>query len=125
MTNRILILDDDEALLTMMEIMVRKIGYEPVIARNGWEAVKLVRASPPDLILLDLMMKPMDGWQFLDELRRAGLENVPVMVFTAKHIMESEKENYKSQIVRILQKPADLMDLQSILNTFFAEKSKV
>lgn len=125
MAHRILILDDDDALLAMMEIMVRKLGYEPVTARNGWEAIKLVRSSPPDLILLDLMMKPMDGWQFLDELKKAGHEKVPVMVFTAKYLMDTEREKYKSQIVRVLQKPADLMDLQSILNNFFVAASGV
>jgi CheY-like chemotaxis protein len=125
MAKRILILDDDEALLTMMEILIRKLGYQPVPVKNGWEAIKMVRTQPPDLILLDLMMRPMDGWQFLDEMQKAGLSKVPVMVFTAKFLMDSEREKYKSQIVRVLQKPADLMDLESILASFFAAQSAV
>lgn len=121
MVHRILLLDDDEALLAMMDLLLRKIGYEPVTARNGWDAVRLVRENPPELILLDLMMKPMDGWQFLDELKKAGLESVPVMVFTAKFLQEHEREKYRSQIVRVLQKPADLMDIETILETFFED----
>jgi CheY-like chemotaxis protein len=64
---RILIVDDDEATLTALAGLLEIEGYAVEKARNGQEALDKVSAGAPDLILLDLKMPVMDGWQFLAE----------------------------------------------------------
>ena len=53
----------------LMDLMIRKLGYEPVLIANGLEALELIKKEPPALILLDIMMVPINGWEFLEKLR--------------------------------------------------------
>jgi len=81
---RILVVDDCPATRDMVTIILEVEGFEVVGAANGEQAVRGVRgASPPDLILLDLMMPVMSGWEFL-EWRKADarLASIPVIVFS-------------------------------------------
>ena len=69
MKNKIMLVEDDEPILDMMDILLRRIGYEPILVPDVMEALERVRRDPPSLILLDIMMTPMNGWEFLERLR--------------------------------------------------------
>jgi len=74
-------------------------------AKNGKEALRVVRREKPDLIILDLMMPELDGFGVLDELKsNAETESIPVIVSTAKELTKKEKERLKGQIQSLLQK---------------------
>jgi len=75
MTKTVMVVDDDIPNLTVMGLLLKKIGYSAITIHNGWDALAAIKEKKPDLILLDLMMTPIDGWQFLDELRKEGLSN--------------------------------------------------
>jgi CheY-like chemotaxis protein len=80
----ILIVEDDEALANVLTEALGEEGYRVEVARNGEEGLAAIRRERPDLILLDLMMPVMNGWQFRAEMtRNPDLASIPVVVMTA------------------------------------------
>ena len=82
MNTKILLVDDDPNIRQLVNLYLVKEGFEVEMAERGDEALKKVLASPPNLMLLDVMLPGMDGWQVLRETRRTS--NVPIIMLTAK-----------------------------------------
>ena len=83
MTNtKILIADDDRNICELLRIYLEKEGYNVVLAGNGEEALSKFDAEEPDILLLDVMMPRLDGWQVCRELRKKS--EVPIIMITAK-----------------------------------------
>jgi DNA-binding response OmpR family regulator len=82
MTARILVVDDEPAVTDLLAYNLRKAGYEPLVAADGREALRLTRHASPDLILLDLMLPEVDGLEVCRELRRTSA--VPIIMITAR-----------------------------------------
>ena len=84
MTQKIVVVEDDQPILDLMDLLLKNQGYEPVLMPNGLDALEYVRKNPPSLILLDILMNPITGWEFLDRLRNEfGMHEIPVILFTA------------------------------------------
>lgn len=82
---KVLVTDDTEANLTLICAVVTKLGHQPIQARNGQEAVDLFRTEAPDMVLMDVMMPVMDGYQATAEIRKhSGSKWVPVIFLSAK-----------------------------------------
>jgi len=82
MANRILVIDDDHNLLRGMQYGLEGEGYHVVTASDGREAMRLVYSERPDLIILDIMMPRLDGWQVCRRVRE--MSDVPIIILTAK-----------------------------------------
>ncbi len=82
MANRILVVDDEPRFVRLVEANLQTEGFEVLKAANGKEALDLTVAEKPDLILLDVMMPEMDGFQALERIR--GFSTVPIIMLTAK-----------------------------------------
>ena len=82
MNTKILLVDDDPNIRQLVNLYLVKEGFEVDMAERGDEALKKVLASPPNLMLLDVMLPGMDGWQVLRETRKSS--NVPIIMLTAK-----------------------------------------
>ena len=82
----VLIVDDDESLLELIEIMVKKEGFRTEKAKNGNEALSKVESLNPDLILLDLMLPGRGGYEIIRELQASGCGSIPVVVITGRHL---------------------------------------
>src|SRR5437762_6149229 len=80
---RILIVDDQPEIVRGLEDSLRFEGYQTTSARNGEDALALAMSDAPDLVLLDLMLPRMSGWDVCRELRRKGID-VPVIMLTAR-----------------------------------------
>jgi CheY-like chemotaxis protein len=95
-------------------------GYEVRQATNGLEALEQVRQVRPDLIVLDLMMPIMDGWEFVQECRRKPCcQEVPIVVTSASHDLPRTAEKLKSLGVRTcLAKPFDLDGLLALVERY-------
>jgi Amt family ammonium transporter len=103
-----LVVEDDEITRDMMHRMLTKEGWLVTTAQNGLVALEQVRRSQPELILLDLMMPEMDGFQFLAELRRyPAWQQIPVIVVTAMSLNPEERLWLNFRVEQILQKGAD------------------
>ncbi len=79
---KIMVADDDSNICELLRLYLEKEGYDAIIAENGAKAVKLFDSEQPDLILLDVMMPELDGWQVCRELRKKS--DVPIIMLTAK-----------------------------------------
>nr|HML48111.1 response regulator [Clostridia bacterium] len=80
--NRILLVDDDPNILQLLQLYLDKEGFSVETAMRGDKALEMFRTNPPNLILLDIMLPGMDGWQVCREIRKTS--NIPVIMVTAK-----------------------------------------
>ena len=95
--SRILVVEDDQDTAYLLKLILRHAGFDVLSAVNGKEALAKVNLSLPDLIVLDLLMPEMDGWETIERIRQ--VTNTPVIVLTAL----ANKEN----VVNCLQKGVD------------------
>ena len=82
MQYKILIVDDDENICELLRLYLEKDGFETVVANDGEEAVASAAKYSPDLILLDIMLPKLDGWQVCREIRKTS--ETPIIMLTAK-----------------------------------------
>lgn len=82
MTNKILVVDDDLNICELLKLYLENEGYVVFTAHDGQEAVDTFKNKTPDLILLDIMLPKMDGWQVCREIRKTS--SVPIIMLTAK-----------------------------------------
>ncbi|GAC1470210.1 MAG: hypothetical protein NVSMB9_15080 [Isosphaeraceae bacterium] len=102
-----LVVDDDPIGRRMVCQMLEKDGWATVEAENGRVAFERLSESRPDLILLDLMMPEMDGFEFAHELRGNPLwREIPVLVVTAKDLTDDDRRRLNGQVLDVLQKGA-------------------
>src|SRR3989344_3392508 len=86
---KILIVDDEVDIREMMDGYLRKKEYLIATASNGLEALQVVKDAPPDLIITDIIMPEMDGYQFYKELKKdTKSAEIPILVLTARERME-------------------------------------
>lgn len=101
----VLIVEDDEDIREMLVRTLDKSGWGVKIAKNGQEALDSLQAATPHLILLDLMMPEMDGFQFISEMRKVPeWQNLPVIVLTAKDLSAEERQALSGHVERIITK---------------------
>jgi len=119
MSDKIMLVEDDRPILELMEILLVRIGYKPLIVPDVLEALAIVRKDPPALILLDVMMEPMDGWEFLEKIRgEYGMTELPVILFTASPSVEERLATMHDKRLGVLQKPVSIADLKAGLEKF-------
>ena len=82
---RILCIEDEPEMIDLIRLILGRRGFEVYGAPGGVEGIRLVRETHPDLVLLDLMMPDMDGWEVYQQMKAdAALRDIPVIVVTAK-----------------------------------------
>jgi CheY-like chemotaxis protein/anti-sigma regulatory factor (Ser/Thr protein kinase) len=107
----VLIVDDDDVLRRGVRQALEKEGWRVSEADNGRTGLERLTQAPPDVIVLDLMMPEMDGFEFCDELRKsAAWRRIPVIVITAKDLTQDERQRLNGGVERILQKDAPTRD---------------
>ncbi|MGB8646166.1 MAG: GAF domain-containing protein [Anaerolineae bacterium] len=103
--NSVLIVDDDSAVRELFRRILEKEGWALREAGNGRAGLEQVADKTPDLILLDLMMPEMDGFEFVDELRKnPAWRSLPIVIITAKEITPQDRERLNGYVARILEK---------------------
>lgn len=104
---RVLVAEDDGATREMFRRMLEKEGWEVIEAANGRIALEAVTTRRPDLVLLDLMMPEMDGFQFLTELRQhPQWGTLPIIVITAMDLSPTDRLRLTGSVEQVLQKGA-------------------
>jgi DNA-binding response OmpR family regulator len=85
-SKRVLVVDDDDTIRAIVAEVLEFEGYEVAIAANGREALEHVRRGQPDVVVVDLMMPVMNGWEFLEACCKEKLfDGTPVVVMSAHH----------------------------------------
>jgi len=107
--SRVLVVDDDPALLRTMAINLRAHGYEVVLAATGAEALRAAAAAHPDAVLLDLGLPDMDGQQVLEGIR--GWSPVPVIVLSARRVSDDKVDALDAGADDYVTKPFGMDEL--------------
>jgi two-component system, OmpR family, response regulator len=126
MTHTLLIVDDSPYIRDILSTMLNRGGYTAIAAADAAECTRCLADHTPDLILLDIMMEPVNGWEILRALRdNPDTAAFPVMMITAKPLSPHEAEEYGSSIEDYLVKPITHSDLFCALEGFFTRRSQV
>ena len=105
--NAVLVVDDDSESRNLLRLSLEKEGWLVDEARNGKHAIEAIQNRTPSLILLDLMMPEMDGFEFVDEIRsKHNLADIPIIVLTAMDIDGEIRNKLRGQVQNILVKGA-------------------
>ncbi len=102
----ILVVEDDRSTRLLMEAVLRRGGYNPILAANGIEALEIMDHKHIDLVLLDIMMPQMDGYEFTKALREGGSE-LPILMVTAKEAPADKKQGFLAGTDDYMVKPVD------------------
>jgi CheY-like chemotaxis protein len=108
----VMIVDDDPAIREIFTVILERSGYIVHAAPGGKECLELLKTVQPDLLLLDIMMNPMDGWETLNAIKSSeATRQVPVIMLSAKPPTRSEILEHGSQIEDYIFKPIELTAL--------------
>ncbi|MEM7802683.1 MAG: response regulator [Chloroflexota bacterium] len=122
---KILIVDDSEQMAHLLGEIVSLFGHEATVAHSGERGLELARSLKPDLILLDIMMPHMDGWEFLKRYRQASSSpsTVPVLMISADESIATRKKAAKHK-VPLLPKAIEPLLLKDKIESALSESIK-
>jgi DNA-binding response OmpR family regulator len=122
MKKKILIVDDEDDILHFLDLVLREKGYEVATATGGQEALTRAQLVRPDLILLDIMMPQMDGWEVL-KLLRVDEETaaIPVAMLSARTEARDRVQGLQEGAVDYICKPFSLQELIGKIEAIFAQ----
>ncbi|MBQ1946402.1 MAG: response regulator transcription factor [Clostridia bacterium] len=103
---KIMVVEDDHNARRLMETVLRQNSYEPICASDGIDALEKMESHHVDLIVLDIMMPRMDGYEFTRTLREAGSE-IPILMVTAKEGLQDKKMGFIIGTDDYMVKPVD------------------
>ena len=114
---KVLVVDDDEAIGEFVDWVLTDEGHEVTKAENGAVALQLLKGLAPDVILLDMRMPVMDGWQFAEAYRNGGYHpQAPIVVVTAARDATERADEIRAD--GYLGKPFDIDDLLATVKRF-------
>jgi two-component system alkaline phosphatase synthesis response regulator PhoP len=120
MPRKILTVDDEKHIVRLIQVNLERHGYEVVTAYDGREALQKVDEERPDLVILDVMMPYMDGFEVLQNLKRnPGTRDIPVIMLTAKAQDADVFKGWQSGVDCYLTKPFNPMELISFVQRIF------
>ncbi|RZS95655.1 response regulator transcription factor [Cecembia calidifontis] len=114
--NKILIVDDEPNILLSLEFLFKKEGYKVFIARDGEEALGIIDESEPELVILDIMMPKVDGYEVCRHLKK-NHQTTKVIFLTAKSKQQDIQKGLEAGADLYLTKPFSTKDLVSKVKT--------
>ncbi|MDD1701995.1 MAG: response regulator [Methanoregula sp.] len=124
MNHTILIVDDSPFIVEGLAAILKRKGYNTLTAHGGDECLVLLQTVVPDLVLLDIMMEPMDGWETLDHIKsNPTTKEIPVLMFSAKKITPAEAEEHSINIENFVSKPVSPAQLLESIQKIFSRKN--
>lgn len=125
MAERILIIDDDIDTLKLVGLMLERQGYEIAVASNGTLGLNKAQQESPDLILLDVMMPDLDGYEVTRRLRSdPTLAHIPIIMFTAKTMVDDKVQGFESGVDDYLTKPTHPAELTAHVKAVLARSAQ-
>ncbi len=120
MPKKILAVDDERHIVRLVQVNLERAGYEVVTAFDGKDALEKVASEQPDLVVLDVMMPYMDGFEVLQNLRKnPNTRDLPVIMLTAKAQDADVFRGWQSGVDCYLTKPFNPMELISFVKRIF------
>ena len=121
MSRKILIADDEPNIVTALEFLLQRSGYDVIVAPNGEEALKLIGAHRPDLVLLDVMMPLRSGYEVCSRIREhPDWRHIKVIMLTAKGRETAEQKGLAAGADLYISKPFSTSELVGRINGLLA-----
>jgi two-component system OmpR family response regulator len=122
----ILVVDDSPMIVDVFVAMLERGGFRPIAAYSGEEALEVLKDVTPDLILLDIMMEPMDGWETLERIKtNPETKDIPVMMLTAKQLTPDEAQEYGVYLEDYIMKPTTHRQLYEAIEYVLKRREKI
>lgn len=120
---KILLVDDEPEILYLVRMMLERGGYEVVEAKNGDECLEKLQRTTPDLILLDIMMPGLDGWEICRKIKNdRETKDIPVVMLTVRTSEDSIKKSFEyAGCDAHINKPFDRKHLLDIIGEFLGK----
>ena len=120
MAKKILVVDDERHIVRLVEVNLQRAGYDVVVAYDGVEALEVFAREKPDMVVLDVMMPRMDGFEVLKKLQAdPESRNVPVIMLTAKAQDADIFRGWSSGVSSYLTKPFNPRELLTFVERIF------
>src|ERR671919_2907504 len=114
---RILVTDDDPVILRLLQVNLELEGYDVLLAHHGEEAYELAVAETPDLVILDIMMPRMDGYETVEKLKATDkTKDIPVVFLSAKAQQSDIEKGKEYGVADYLTKPFDPTELLDVVD---------
>ena len=122
MKRKILVVDDEDDILHFLELVLKEKGYDVVTASNGHDALTAAQIEKPDLVLLDIMMPQMDGWEVLKLLRvDEETRRIPVAMLSARTEAKDRVQGLQEGAIDYICKPFSLTELLGKIEAIFVQ----
>ncbi len=122
----ILVVDDSPFIVDVFVTMLERGGYRTVAAYGGEECLEILKTVNPDLILLDIMMEPMDGWETLEHIKEnPATKEIPVLMLTAKQLTPAEAQEYGIYIDDYILKPITHRELYDAIERVLNRRQSI
>ena len=125
MNTKVLIVDDEQETVESLEEVLRIAEYNVVTALSGQEAKDKILQDKPDVVLLDLMMPGINGWDVLKWLRQEVKLNTPTIIISAKNDLEDIQRGYALEADHYLIKPVHVEDIIQGIRTLCSYKKNL
>jgi PleD family two-component response regulator len=110
----VLIVDDDASAISALEALLIPLHHRILVARNGEEAMQIARSAQPDMMLLDVMMPAMNGFEVCKAIRKdPDIQDLPIVMITALQDRDSRIEGLRVGADDFLSKPIDSLELRT------------
>lgn len=124
MGKRIIVVEDDPDIRALLDLELRANCYDTAFARDGLEALTLIRTTPPDLIVLDIGLPAGDGFTVMERLKNfAALEGIPIIVITASTNPQAHERALAAGALAYIEKPFDAESLLGTIEQALARNS--
>lgn len=124
MSKRILIVDDEPHIVIPVEFLMRREGYEVTVERDGEAGLAAIRAQPPDLVILDVMMPKLNGFEVCEAVRAdPALSAVRILMLTAKGREAEKKKGIELGADAYVAKPFSTHDLVATVRSLLEVES--
>lgn len=118
---RVMAVDDDHVIRGLLEVNLEMEGHDVITAVDGIDALEKVRRRRPDLILLDVMMPKIDGWQVAETLKQQpGTRDIPIVFLSARAMYADVRKGTGLGVCAYVTKPFDPIDLMALVNDLLA-----
>ena len=126
MKKKILVIEDDPSTLRFIEYTVQQEGLQVLTERNGLDGLKSAQTKQPDLIILDIMLPGLDGYEVCHRLRqKTETASIPILMLSAKARQEDKDTGIRVGADDYLTKPVDPSEIVTKVQTLLANKDQV
>jgi DNA-binding response OmpR family regulator len=123
MADKVLVVDDDPETINFLKLILDRQGYQTLTAINGVQALETAHAERPDVIILDVLMPGLDGFEVAKSLRRhPDTATIPILMFTAKTQVSDKLAGYDAGVDIYLTKPVHPVELQANIKALLVQR---